>query len=149
VNREQRQEAIFGAFDGVVSILGFMFGMAVHKSPEAAMAIGGLGGSVSAGISMGVGEIEKGDESWRARLPVGLAMFIATLIGSLVPVWPFFFFPMRLAGIIGGVGSLLVATWIGYAKRAGWKGYVTAYATLALAAGLTLAIVSVIPQSAA
>ena len=65
MNKEQRQEAIFGAFDGVVSILGFVFGMAVHKSPEAAMAIGGLGGSISAGISMGVGEIEKGDESWR------------------------------------------------------------------------------------
>ena len=146
MNREQRQEAIFGAFDGVVSILGFMFGMAVHKSPEAAMAIGGLGGSISAGISMGVGEV---DEGWRKRLPVGLAMFIATLVGSLVPVWPFFFFPMRLAGIIGGVGSLLVATWIGYAKRDGWRGYVTAYATLALAAALTLVIVSLIPQSAA
>jgi len=57
MNKEQRQEAIFGAFDGVVSVIGFIFGLLIHKSPESAIAIGGLGGSIAAGISMGTGEV--------------------------------------------------------------------------------------------
>jgi len=149
VNKEQRQEAIFGAFDGVVSIIGFMFGMLVHHSPVAAMAIGGLGGSISAAVSMAVGEVEKGEEPWRTRIPVGAAMFVATLIGSLVPVWPYFVFSKPTAGFVAGAGCLVVATWIGCEKRAGWKGYANAFTTLVLAAALTLAIVSLIPQSAA
>jgi VIT1/CCC1 family predicted Fe2+/Mn2+ transporter len=148
VDAEQRQEAIFGAFDGVVSIIGFVFGMLVHKSPESAMAIGGLGGAISASISMGVGEIEKGDEPWHNRLDVGLAMFLSTLVGSLVPVWPFFVWGKSTGMIVSAIGCLVVATWIGYEKRRGWRGFANAYTTLVLAAGLTLLIVSFIPQSA-
>jgi len=148
MNKEQRQEAIFGAFDGVVSVIGFIFGLLIHKSPESAIAIGGLGGSIAAGISMGTGEVEKGDGPWKARLPLGIVMFTASLIGSLIPVWPFFVFSKSVALLASGIGCLVVATWIGFAKQSGWKGYLTAYSTLILAAGLTLAVVSLIPQSA-
>lgn len=147
MNREQRQEAIFGAFDGVVSVTGLIFALLVHKSPNSTIAVGGLGAAIAAAISMGAGEVEKGDEPWRARLPVGITMFLASLVGSLIPVVPFFIFSRSVALGVGALGCLCVATWIGLEKRNGVKGYVAAYVVLVLAAGLTLAVVSFIPQS--
>ena len=145
---EQRQEAVFGAFDGIVSIIGFIFGLLVHKSPESAIAIGGLGGAVAAGVSMGFGEYEKHDGDWHTSLPVALVMFAASLGGSLIAVWPFFVFSSGVALTISLVGCMSVATWIGRMKRKGWRGYATAYATFLCAAGITLLVVSLIPASA-
>jgi hypothetical protein len=75
-------------------------------------------------------------------------MGLATLIGSAIPVWPFFVFGRVGALLAGGIGCLLVATWIGYQKHAGTHGYVTAYAVLLAAVGITLAVVALIPASA-
>lgn len=147
MNGERRQEAIFGAFDGVVSVIGFIFGLLVHHASHGAIAIGGLGGAIAAGVSMGTGELEKGD-GWIRRLPIGLTMLVATLVGSLVPVWPFFVFSSGPALAIAAIGCLCVATWIGYQKHKGISGYIVAYTTLLAAAGLTLLIVSLIPASA-
>lgn len=148
MNKEQRQEAIFGSFDGVVSVTGFIFALLIHGSSESAIAIGGLGGAIAAAISMGTGEVEKGDEPWRARMPIGITMFLASMVGSLVPVWPFFIFSKPVALIAAAIGCLSVAGWIGYEKRSGTKGYVAAYVVLILAAGLTLGVVSLVPASA-
>ena len=147
MNTEQRQESIFGAFDGVVSIIGFVFGLLVHKSPESAIAIGGLGGAIAASVSMGVGEFEKSEKPYKTRLPVSVAMFISCLIGSLVPIWPFFVFSKPIALLVSAIGCLVVATWIGFEKRKGFGGYLTAYATLTGAAGITLGVIALIPQS--
>lgn len=147
MNPEQRQEAIFGSFDGVVSIIGFVFGLLVHKSAESAIAIGGLGGAISASISMGTGEYEKGDGPWHERLKVATAMFLATAIGSLVPIWPFFVFSKTVAVMIAAIGCLIVAGWIGHEKRKGVSGYLAAYVSLLAAAGLTLAVIAAIPNS--
>ena len=145
---EARQEAIFGAYDGIVSITGFIFGLLIHHSPESAIAIGGLGGAIAAGVSMGFGEYEKHDGDWRSSLPVALVMFVASLGGSLVAVWPFFVFSSGVALVVSLTGCLAVATWIGYMKHKSWRGYATAYATFAVAAGITLLVVSLIPASA-
>ena len=147
MNDEQRQEAIFGAFDGVVSVTGFVFGLLVHRSPESAIAMGGVGGAVAAGVSMGIGELEKHDGPWYRGLKIALTMFVASIVGSLVAVWPFFVFPTSLALLVAGLGCVAVATWIGYEKRKGFGGYVAAYITLLVAAGLTLGVVSLIPQA--
>lgn len=148
MNTEERQEAIFGSFDGIVSIMGFIFGLWVHKSPESAIAIGGLGGAVAAGVSMGFGEYEKHDGDWQSSLPVALVMFAASLGGSLIAVWPFFVFSTGVALVVSLIGCMTVATWIGYAKHKSWRGYATAYLTFLAAAGITLAVVSLIPASA-
>lgn len=144
---EQRQEAIFGAFDGVVSVIGFVFGLLVHHSPSAAIAIGGIGGAIAASVSMGAGEIEKSDAPWKSRVPVAATMVFYCLLGALTPVWPFFVTGGGLAVALAVVGCLVVAAWIGYQKRKGLKGYLIAYGILLGAAGLTLAVVSLIPQS--
>lgn len=148
MNADERTEAIFGSFDGVVSTIGFIFGLLVHHSPESAIAMGGLGGAVSASISMTTGEYESRDEPPRAKLPGAAAMGMATLLGSMVPVWPFFAFKRDLALGIAAVGCVLVATWIGHEKHQKIRGYLVAYLTLCGAAALTLGIVSLIPQSA-
>jgi VIT1/CCC1 family predicted Fe2+/Mn2+ transporter len=145
---EKRQEAIFGAFDGTVSVIGFVFGLLVHHASRGSIAIGGLGGAIAAGVSMGSGEIEKSDGSWRSRMPVAFVMFCASLIGGLIPIWPFFVFSTGVAIIVAGIGCLIVATWIGYQKHKGWRGYAASFAILLCAAAITLAVVSVIPQSA-
>lgn len=145
---EQRQEAIFGAFDGVVSIIGFVFGLLVHHSPESAIAMGGLGGAIAAAVSMGTGEYEKHVGNWRQSLSVAVVMFVASLCGAAVAIWPFFVLGTGAALAASATGCLLVATWIGYQKRQGLRGYLMAYGTITAAAIITLAIVSLIPQSA-
>lgn len=147
MNATEREEAIFGAWDGTVSIVGFVFGLLVHHSPESAIAVGGLGGTVSACVSMATGEWEKGDGRYRRRFAVAATMFLATLCGSLIAVWPFFVFNESVALFVAGVGCVGVATWIGSMKRRGIIGYVGVYVTLLLAVGLTLAVVAAVPQS--
>lgn len=148
MNSEQRQEKLFGIWDGTVSITGLIFGLLIHKSPESAIAVGGLGASISACVSMATGEFEKGDGPWHERLKVAMTMLIATLIGSLIPIWPFFVFSKPVALMAGGLGCASVAGWIGRVKHKGLKGYVSVYLTLLLSVALTLAVVSLIPQSA-
>ena len=56
-------------------------------------------------------------------------MFLASLSGALVAVWPFFVFS-TFVSLWNGIGCLLVATWIGYEKRKGRSGDLAAYLTL-------------------
>ena len=148
MNNVRQQEKLFGIWDGTVSITGLIFGLLIHKSPESAIAVGGLGASISACVSMATGEFEKGDGPWHERLRTALTMLTATLIGSLVPIWPFFVFAKPVALMIAGLGCVAVAGWIGWTKRKGLKGYVSVYLTLLLSVALTLGVVSLIPQSA-
>lgn len=148
MNPEQRQEQTFGIWDGTVSITGLIFGLLIHKSPESAIAVGGLGASISAGVSMATGEFEKGDGPWRERMKIAVTMLTATLIGSIIPIWPFFVFSKSVALMIAGLGCASVAGWIGWVKHKGLKGYVSVYLTLLLSIALTLGVVSLIPQSA-
>lgn len=144
MTKEERTEAIFGAYDGVVSVVGFVFALLVINASAHTIAVGGLGGAIAAAISMGSGEVEKGDEPWFRRLPIGATMFCASLIGSLVPVVAFFFLDKPQALGVAAIGCVGVATWIGWMKRKGAGGYVSAYVSLLLASGLTLGVVSLL-----
>src|ERR1022692_2727201 len=88
---EKRVEAVFGLYDGTVSVLGFVFGLVLHGAPPSTIVIGGIGGAIAAAVSMSTGEIEKSEGPLKRRLPVAFSMFLATMIGSLIPVVPFFF----------------------------------------------------------
>lgn len=148
MNAEQRQEAIFGAWDGVVSIAGFIFALLAHHSPQSAIAIGGFGGAIAAGVSMASGEFTKGSGPRGPRARTAGVMLLASLLGSLIPTWPFFLFDARVALLLAALGCVAVATWIGFEKRQGIGGYVVVYMTLLLATSLTLGVVLLIPQSA-
>lgn len=148
MDQQQRADAIFGAFDGVVSIAGVIFALLVHGSPSATIAIAGLGGAIANSISMGAGDFEQASGSLKTRWGRAVVMSTASLIGTLVPVWGFFVFARPTALLVGGVGSLIVAAWIGYEKHKGAPGYVEAFGILVAATGITLGIVSLLPASA-
>jgi hypothetical protein len=148
VNAEERSQAVFGSFDGLVSIIGFVFGLLLgHASPHL-IAIGGLGGAVSATVSMSCGTYESEDGAWHRKLGNAAVMACATFVGSMVFVWSFFVFSRDIALGVGGLGALAVATFIGHEKAQGRPGYLKAYAVLFCAVGLTLAVVAAIPSSA-
>ena len=66
----------------------------------------------------------------------------------MVPVWPFFVLRDDPGALIAGsIGALAIATWIGYEKHQGWRGYRTAYLILFAAIAATLAVVAGIPTS--
>ncbi len=146
MNPEERSDAILGSFDGVVSVIGFIFGLLLHHSPESAIAVGGLGGALSATVSMSTGIYESSEGRWHHKLRLASIMGVSTLVGTLVPVWPFFVFSKPIALAIGSVGCLCVAGWIGFEKHKGWKGYVKSFAILFGAAAFCLAIESIIPN---
>ena len=129
-------------------MVGFIFGLLIHHASRQVIAIGGLGGAISATVSMGTGQFEALEGPWHSKMPEAGAMAISTLLGSLVPIWPFFFFGTRISLFLAAWGCAGVAGWIGYEKRRGIRGYVSAYVTLLLAVALTLGVVALIPQSA-
>lgn len=147
--RDVVAEAILGSFDGVVSIVGIVYsGLLIHASNHTIATIG-LGAAISATVSMTDGVYEASfEDPKRLRRLKALAMLVATLVGSLVPIWPFWVFDRTTSLVIGGIGCLLVATWIGQQKRRGWRGYVRSYVSLVAASGLTLLVVAVIPGAA-
>ncbi len=144
---EKRQEALFGAFDGVVSIVGVVVGLLLQHSSHESIAVVGLAGGIAAAVSMGCGELAKSTASVWRRLPIAAAMFIASLTGALVPVWPFFIFPIHIAILVGVAGCLAVATWIGHQKRQGWRGYLMTYTVFIAAVAITLGVVALIPRA--
>jgi VIT1/CCC1 family predicted Fe2+/Mn2+ transporter len=148
VNREQRTEATLGAFDGTVSIVGIIFGLLIHHASSSTIAVGAIGGAVAATISMTAGVYESVEGTRSRRVKDATAMALATLVGSLVPVWPFLVFGRVTALVVASIGCFVVAGWIGRAKAKGVRGFIEAYLTLLAAAGLTLLIVAAIPASA-
>ena len=147
MSTEERQEAIFGAFDGLVSIIGFLFGLLIHHASGGLIAIGGIGGSASGAVSMAGGEYESQSGTALARCRYAAVMGLTYLGGSMVPVWPFLCVVAPWTYLCAGFGALAVATWIGYEKHAGWRGYATTYGLLVGAVLITLGIVAAIPAS--
>jgi hypothetical protein len=143
----ERSAAVFGMFDGVVSIVGFIFALMLNGSSNHLIAIGALGGAISAMVSMGIGQFEAVEGKIHLRLAAAGAMAMATLVGSLVPVWGFFAFSRPIALLTAGIGSVAVAATIGWAKHKGAKGYVGAFVTLLLAVGLTLGVIALLPSA--
>ena len=144
----KRREAIFGAFDGTTSMIGLVFGLAVHDYAAAAIVIAGVSAATSATVSMGAGEYESSDGAVRRRLQLAGAMALATAIGSVVPVVPFFLLRTDPACAFGGAIALAVGLWIGHQKRVGWRGYASAVATLFVAAAVSVGVAAAIPASA-
>ena len=148
MNPEERSEATFGLWDGTVSIVGFVFALLIHHSPTSSITIGGLGVAIGATVSMGTGAYESAIGPKPARIRNAATMGLATLIGTAIPVAPFFFLGRTPALLLGSAGCIAAAAWISWEKRAGVKGAVATYAMLLAAIGLTLGIVALIPSSA-
>ncbi len=146
MNKEQRQEAVFGAFDGLVSMMGVIFGALLVHSTAHEIGVISVGAAIAECISMSTGEVEKSDDPWRSRVHIALAMALASACGGLIPGLPFFIFSKSVALIVAAIGCLIVASWIGWMKHKGVKGYIRAYLVLILASGASLLAVALLPK---
>jgi VIT1/CCC1 family predicted Fe2+/Mn2+ transporter len=145
VDTEERADAVLGIFDGSVSIVGVVFGLLIHHAARGVIGVAALSGAVAATVSMSSGIYEAQEGTRRRKLRDAGVMGVSTLIGSLVPAWPFFVFGRAVAIAVGSVGCLLVACWIGWEKRAGLRGYRNSVLVLLGAVAATLLIVGWVP----
>lgn len=134
--RTPASAAVFGAFDGAVSVVGALAGLlAAHTSGRAILAVcAGL--AVAAAVGMGAGDWLSGSPARTA-----LVMALATLAGSLIPVLPVLLLP-EPAGVGGAIIVLAaLGVWISE-TRADDRGRVRAYTGTA-ALLITAAVLSV------
>lgn len=126
--------AVFGAFDGVVTVLGVVFTLA--GDPHATV-LTGVGLAAAGTVSMGGGEwLSDSEHGFWSSLVIGLT----TGAGTMVPVLPYCVASGAAAALWSAVLCLLVAAGISAARAVGrgWrKAAVETYGVLAVAAGAT------------
>ena len=140
VTGENLRDFILGAQDGIVNVLGLVLGVAAATFDTKIVLISGLAGLFAESISMGavaftstkaahdyykVSKRKKEESLYENPFKIGMFVFWATVIGSIVPILPFFFIPVK-TGIIASVAlSGLALFTIGYIKGkltiGGWK----------------------------
>ena len=140
---ENLRDFILGAQDGIVNVLGLVLGVASATLDTKIVLISGLAGLFAESISMGAvaftsskaardyykkSKEKKEAALYKNPLNIGIFVFFATFIGSIVPLIPFFFMPVK-SGIIGsvilsgvvlfGIGAAKAKLTIGSWKRSG------------------------------
>lgn len=102
--------AVFGAFDGLVTILGALFALATHPH---ALVVSGIGLAAAGAVSMGGGQwLSDNENGWRASLAIG----VTTGVGTLVPVAPYAVASGVAAGVASGVLCLAAAGVVSWLK---------------------------------
>lgn len=136
---EQASPAVFGVFDGMVSVIGVILGLLATADTHTILA-GAIGLAAASAASMGAGEY-LGDvkHSWRNAGIMGFA----TLVGTLVPIIPFLFLPKVHAVIGASIFTIVAACWIAekrskYEPRS--KSYLETFVILAIALCVTIVV---------
>ena len=108
--------AVFGAFDGVVTVLGVLFALAGHPHQLVAASVGL---AVSGAVSMGGGEwLSDSEHGLGAAVVIGAT----TGVGTLVPVAPYAVWRGAVAAVCSAVLCLAVAGLIAWLKTTGAAG---------------------------
>ena len=117
ITGENLRDFILGAQDGIVNVLGLVLGVASATFDTKVVLIAGLAGLFAESISMGAVAFtstkaahdyykkvkQKKEESlYKNPLKIGMFVFWATILGSIIPIIPFFFLSVK-AGIIASV----------------------------------------------
>ncbi len=137
--RPAQAEAIFGGFDGSVSLVGLIAGAIVaHASPHVLLVVAG-GAAVSSAVSMAGGDRLAG-KSWRLSAVMGAATFA----GSLLPAAPIILIPgvlgvalaaLLLAGLGAGIAEVRA-----HGTPSRGTAYRSTFAMLLVASGLAAAV---------
>ncbi len=134
---------IFGAFDGMISVLGVVI-ILLHRNPH--QIVGPvLGLAVASTISMGAGEWLGG-----SSLRTALLMCGATLAGTVVPALPLFFSTALWTRIVWVAIMIIVGLWISAerSKKSGWpKASLQTYGTLITASVVCAVVAIMLPGS--
>ena len=104
---DDRTEALFGGFDGVVSAIGVIAPLVLTHAAASVIVIAAVGLAVNSGWSMAAGQFLS-DAQGRVRL--AFVMGVATLVFSFLPAAPFL-----LTGnqTIGGLAALAITFAVG------------------------------------
>lgn len=128
-------ESIFGGFDGLVSVLGVIIGLAATSRGKIIDAAIGL--AVASAISMAAGEYLGDDAS---NIKKAVAMGISTLAGTIIPILPFVFLPKVPAFIVAGVLVAAFGYLVSYARDKGTRGYIETYVILFASIAITIVV---------
>jgi hypothetical protein len=136
--------AVFGASDGLMSILGIILFVA-SRSPGLVFGAAFMG-AVSAAYSMGAGEFLEQQETRWAAVPV---MAAATFGGTVLPALPYLWTSGHAALAQSAVACLLVALTVGHLRS--WRAHKYLETVAVIGAGVTLTVACnlVIPGGAA
>jgi VIT1/CCC1 family predicted Fe2+/Mn2+ transporter len=134
VTRDDVSQAIFGSFDGVVSVIGVIVALLARPSPIIVEAAVGL--AAASAIGMAAGEY-LGDDTRNLRR--ALVMGLATVIGTMAPVVPFMVLDKRLAIPVALLLVLAISLAIAQARAQASprRAYLETFGVLFLAAGVT------------
>ena len=134
---EQTKLAVFGAFDGVVTVLGAVF---PNTGNPHTLTLTCVGLAASGAVSMGGGElVSDSDAGWAASTAIGAT----TGLGTLVPIVPYWFTSGTAAITVSMLLCLAVAVGISWLKSTQpgvslRSSALQTHAILVVAAGLTL-----------
>ena len=126
---ENLRDFILGAQDGIVNVLGLVLGVASATFDTRVVLISGLAGLFAESISMGAVAFtsseaardyyrkeKKVSKLYKNPKYIGLFVFVATMIGSIVPLIPFFLVPVKQGMIVSVILSGIVLFAIGAVK---------------------------------
>ncbi len=137
MSTEDRTQAIFGAFDGVCSLMGLVLYLALEGSLHTAIG-GAFAGAVGAAASMSSGEYLSDHTE---RLRPAAAMGAATLIASLLPVTPLLFGADSSTLLASVVVALGVCGVVAYVRPEGlWPSVVKTYGAFVFCVVLALGV---------
>lgn len=138
VDSADLSEAIFGSYDGLISVIGVIVGLL--SSSRHTILAGAIGLAVASAVSMGAGEY-LGDEGRNYRR-AGI-MAAATLIGTLVPIIPFLLFAKTTAIVGAAILALILAGWISWVRSKSeptLRSWIETYSILAISITITFAV---------
>src|SRR3989344_5818272 len=107
---ENLRDFILGAQDGIVNVLGLVLGVASATYDTKVVLISGIAGLFAESISMGAVAFtsskaardyykstkrKKEESLYKNPLNIGFFVFFATLVGSAVPLLPFFLMSVK------------------------------------------------------
>jgi len=134
VTRDDISQAIFGSFDGVVSVIGVMVALLARPTPILVEAAVGL--AAASAVGMAAGEY-LGDATRNLRRAA--VMGIATVVGTMCPVVPFMLLAKDTAIVVTVVlvAAMSLAIARARAQVTSRRAYVETFGVLLLAAGIT------------
>ena len=128
---ENLRDFILGAQDGIVNVLGLVLGVASATFNTKIVLISGLAGLFAESISMGAVAFtsskaardyykkfkEKKEAAlYKNPISIGIFVFFSTVFGSIIPLIPFFFTPVKSGIFLSITISSLVLFAIGAEK---------------------------------
>lgn len=124
LSSEYLQSAMFGANDALVSTTGVIVGISAGTGDKQVVVLAGVVTILVEALSMGAGQYLSSksahqlnkEPATKTSLISGLIMFMAYLIGGLVPLLSIILFPIHYSAFVAIASSLLCLLLLGYAK---------------------------------